>query len=403
MVAAGAYALIRLEPILSEVAWFGPLVVGLGLLTALAGGLVAFAQTNFKFALAGSTSAQYGLMLVAIGAGYTAAGMGQLTAHAFFKALLFLGAGVALHSAGTTDLGKLRLGSSLPSIAVLFGVGAAALAAVPPLGAAFTKETVLAAAFESGVWVGAGTVMAGLLSALYASRLHLLAYGPGPSIILKARPHRMEVGALALLAGLTLALSVIWLPGGDELLTDLTGGMAALGEPWELGLSLAAIALAFGFVWLLWRRNLLVTAGIPQKLRSFVAGWWGIPTAARRMVVDPLLALSRGLADGDRSAVDAVVRAAAAGAIGASNWLRHRVETAVDRLVDAVGRGTVGTALISRKFDDDAVDATVEGIAGGIRLGGEKIRRIQTGMSHDYYTLAVAGSVVAVIVAAISR
>ncbi|MFV1961151.1 MAG: NADH-quinone oxidoreductase subunit L [Acidimicrobiia bacterium] len=403
MVAAGAYALIRLEPILSEVVWFGPLVVGLGLLTALAGGVVAFAQTDFKFALAGSTSAQYGLMMVAIGAGYTAAGMGQLTAHAFFKALLFLGAGVAVHSAGTLDLGKLRLGSSLPGMAVLFGVGAAALAAVPPLGAAFTKETVLAAAIESGIWVGAGTVVAGLLSALYASRLHLLAYGPGPLITLKARPHRSEIAALGLLAGLTLALSVIWLPGGEELLTELTGGLLAAGELWELGVSLAAIALAFGFVWLLWRRGLLVTGGIPQRLRRFVAGWWGIPTAARRVVVDPLLALSRGLSDGDRSAVDAVVRAAAAGTISVSKRLRRRVETAVDRLVDGAGGGTLGTAAVSRKFDDDAVDATVEGIASGIRIGGDKSRRIQTGMSHDYYAMAVAGTVVVVIVAAIWR
>jgi len=403
MVAAGAYALIRLQPILSEVVWFGPLVVGLGLLTALAGGLVAFAQTDFKFALAGSTSAQYGLMLVATGAGYTAAGMGQLTAHAFFKALLFLGAGVALHSAGTLDLGKLRLGSSLPRMAALFGVGAAALAAVPPLGAAFTKETVLAAAVQSGVWVAAGTVAAGLLSALYASRLHLLAYGPGPLIAANPGPHRVEIGALAMLAGLTLALSMIWLPGGEELLTELTGGLLAPGKLWELGLSLAAIAVAFGFVWLLWRRNRLVGGGIPQRLRRFVADWWGIPNATRRMVVDPLLHLSRDLAEGDHSVIDAVVRGAGAGAIGVAKRLRRRVEAAVDRVVEGVGGGTLGAALLSRKFDDDAVDGTVEGIARGVRLGGEKSQRIQTGMSHDYYTLAVAGTVVVVIVAAIWR
>jgi NADH:ubiquinone oxidoreductase subunit 5 (subunit L)/multisubunit Na+/H+ antiporter MnhA subunit len=403
MVAAGAYVLIRLQPILSDVTWFGPLVVGLGLLTALAGGLVAFAQTDFKRALAGSTSAQYGLMLIATGAGYTAAGMGQLTAHAFFKALLFLGAGVALHTAGTLDLGRLRLGSSLRWVAGLFAVGAAALAAVPPLGAAFTKETVLAAAVEAGVWVGAGTVVAGFLSALYASRIHLLAYGPGPAINPKAPPHRAELGALAVLALLTLGLSFLWLPGGEEFLAELTAGTLVTGEPWELAVSLAAIALAFVVVWLLWRRNSLVTGGLPEGLRRFVADWWGIPTATRRVIVNPLLGLSKGLSIGDHSTVDAVVRAAAGAALAASRRMRRRVEVVIDRLVDDVGGGTLESAIASRKFDDEAVDGAVEGIAAGIQIGGEKSRQIQTGMSHDYYKLLVAGSVVAVIVAAIWR
>ncbi len=403
MVAAGAYALIRLQPILSAVPWFGPLVVGLGLATALAGGLVAFAQTDLKRALAGSTSAQYGLMLVATGAGFTAAGMSQLTAHAFFKALLFLGAGVALHSAGTLDLGKLRLGSTMPRIAVLFGIGAAGLAAVPPLGAAFSKEAVLGAAFDAGFWVGSGVLVAGFLSALYASRLHVLAYGPGPPVELKSRPHRVEVFALAVLAALTVVLSVIWLPGSKELITEVSSGSFAEGEPWELGLSLLTIAMALGVVWLLWRRKVLVTAGFPQRFRIFVAGWWGIPTAARRVIIDPVIRLSRDLASADFSVVDAVVRGIAASAAGFGDRLRRRVETAVDWIAMGVGSRTLLTATVSQKIDDDGVDAAVEGIAEGFRFGGEQSQRTQTGMSHHYYTMLVAGSVVVLIVAAIWR
>ena len=403
MVAAGAYALIRLQPILAPVTWFGPLVVALGLVTALAGGLVALAQTDFKRALAGSTSAQYGLMLVATGAGYTAAGMGQLTAHAFFKALLFLGAGVALHAAGTLDLGKLRLGSALPWVAGLFGVGAAALAAVPPLGAAFTKEAVLAAAVESGLWVAAGTFVAGFLSALYAARIHLLAYGPGSEVTVETPPRRVELGALAGLAGLTVGLSLLWLPGGESLLTELTAGRLAEAKPWELGLSLAGVAGAFVVVWWLWRRGLLDTVGFPEGLRRFVAGWWGIPTAARRLIVDPLLRVSGGLSVGDRTVIDGLVRAVAAAVAAVSLRLRRGAEKAIDRVVDGVGGGTLGTAEASRRFDDDTVDAAVEGVAAGVKISGERSRRVQTGMSHDYYKLAVVGAVVALIVAAIWR
>lgn len=401
MVAAGAYALIRLEPVLAPVEWFGPLVVGLGLVTALAGGLVAFAQTDFKMALAGSTSAQYGLMLLAIGAGFTAAGMGQLTAHAFFKALLFIGAGVALHSGGTLDLGNLRLGTALPRVALLFGVGAAALAAVPPLGAAFTKELILAASFESAAWVGAGATVAGLISAMYASRLHLLAYGPARSVPSPAAEPlgRWEAAPMVALALLTLALSVLWLPGGAEWLAEVTDGGIAEGEPWEFGLSVATIVVGFGFVWMLWQRGRLVSGGMPERLRAFIAGWWGIPIATQRLIVDPIIDLSHRLARGDDSVTDAGVRGVARAVTGTSQALRKTVERAVDRVVETVGAGTLGAAALSQQADDSGVDAAVEGIAVGVGLSGEQARRSQTGMSHHYYTLLVIGFVLVVAVA----
>jgi hypothetical protein len=121
------------------------------------------------------------------------------------------------------------------------------------------------------------------------------------------------------------------------------------------------------------------------------------------VLVDPLLGLTKGLSIGDHSTVDAVVRAAAGAALAASRRMRRRVEVVIDRMVDDVGGGTLESAIASRKFDDEAVDGAVEGIAAGIQIGGEKSRQIQTGMSHDYYKLLVAGSVVAVIVAAIWR
>lgn len=404
MVAAGAYALIRLQPALSAVPWFGPVVVALGLVTALAGGLVAYAQTDFKKALAGSTSAQYGLMLLATGAGFTAAGMGQLTAHAFFKALLFLGAGVALHATGTLDLGKLGLGRALPQVAVLFGVGAAALAAVPPLGAAFTKEAVLAAAVDSGMWVGAGAVVAGVLSALYASRLHLLGYGPGNRTEPEHGPRVLEIAALSLLALATLGLGILWAPGGEEVLQELTGGGLAEGKPWELAVSLGGIVAAFTFAFALWRRGALLSGGLPERLRRFIAGWFGIPIAAERLVVDPILNLSRAASKGDISIVDRMVGAVAASAAWLSAALRQEVERMIDTLAMAFGGGTLRTAEASREVDETGVDGVlVEGLAATITYGGAQSRRTQTGMSHHYYTVIVIGGVVAMILALIWR
>ncbi|MGY8822312.1 MAG: proton-conducting transporter transmembrane domain-containing protein, partial [Pseudomonadales bacterium] len=110
MVAAGVYLLIRLHQTLDAVAWFAPLAIGLGLATALAGGVVASLQGHAKKLLAASTSSHYGLMWLAVGAGYPGAALLHFVTHAFFKAGLFLAAGIAEHHVGSYSLGDMRLG-----------------------------------------------------------------------------------------------------------------------------------------------------------------------------------------------------------------------------------------------------------------------------------------------------
>ena len=230
MVAAGAYLLARLQPVLAPASWLGPAIIAVGMATSLAGGAVAALHSDLKKVLAASTSAQYGLMFVAIGAGFTAAASVHLVAHAAFKALLFLCAGVVFNVAGTLDLQSLRarsLGSSFPLLAVLFAVGTLALAALPPLGGAYSKEQVLTAAAKRSIWLGAGVIVAGFLSAFYAARLQLLAFGsPGrtsgsnPEIPQSdgkvSGPRRaisvMELAGIAVLAALSLLLGILWLP-----------------------------------------------------------------------------------------------------------------------------------------------------------------------------------------------
>ncbi len=403
MVAAGAYILIRLQPTLSMVSWFAPVVVGIGLVTALAGGMVALAQQDLKKALAGSTSAQYGLMLVAVGAGFTAAAAGHLTAHALFKSLLFLAAGIALHAGGTLDLGRLRLGSALPRVAALFGIGALALGAVPPLGAAFTKEAVLAGAFHSGVWVGLGTAAAGLLSTLYAGRLHMLAYGPGPTERVHTPPRRGEVAALGLLATLTLVLGILWLPGGDAALERMAGGAIISPTGLETALSWTLVALGIAVVGVAWRRGRLVDLGMPPRMREFIAGWWGLRTAARVLIVDPVSLLGKWLFVADRKILARLADATAGFGQLMSRVLRQTVDRSIDAVVWRVGTGTIRGADMSRLADDRGVDASVEGLASGIGMAGMQSRRTQTGMSYHYYTTMMTGLVVAIAIAAFWR
>ena len=118
-------------------------------------------------------------MIAAVGAGYAAAGLVHLVTHAFFKALLFLAAGSAISATGTHSLLEIRqmgLGRRLPFIAAASWVGTLSLAAIPPLGAAWSKEKLIAATGHVSPWLALFTIVAGTLSAWYALRLQALAF-----------------------------------------------------------------------------------------------------------------------------------------------------------------------------------------------------------------------------------
>lgn len=402
MVAAGAYALIRLWPWLEPVTWVAPVVVGIGLATTLAGGLVAALQGDIKKALAGSTSSQYGLMFVAVGAGSTAAAGAQLVTHAAFKSLLFLGAGTAIHAAGTGVLDRLRLGTALPRTASLFAVGVLALAAVPPLGGAYSKEEIVAAANQASVWLGALVVASGALTAFYAGRLALLAYGPGQPRTARS-PRRSETAAVATLAALSLGLGLLWIPGTPRLVEAATRGVLVKGAAWELWASLAAVGVAAAACLLLWRRHALFALGLPPVVRDGLGAWLALPTAARLFVGRPVLTLARVLARFDDRVVDAGVRVAAAAGRFVAGLFSRWGERGVDGVVEGLARFTVVTGDVSRLADDRGFDGVVEGTARVTGAAGTASRQLQTGLSHQYYVIVAGGLLVLIAVALLWR
>lgn len=409
MVAAGAYALTRLQPALSAAEWFGPAVLGIGLATAVVGGAVALIQQDGKRVLAASTSAQYGLMFVAVGAGSPGAAGGFLVTQAFFKALLFLTIGIAMQAAGTGDITRMRLGRALPVTAAFALVGSLALAAAPPLGSAWTKDAIIAAAAEHGVVVAAGVAVAGALSAAYATRLHLLAFGRGRPAD-TAKPTLVETAAVAVLALGTVALSVLWLPGGADRVEEITAGRVA---PESFAVAAAGI-IAVGAGFLAGRAFTRRPVAAPAVL----VDWLGIPAATKRLLVDPTLATARALAAFDDRVVDAGVRAVgdpavaaaralagfdgrvvdagvrAAGRVGATfgRVLARRDILTIDATVESIGRHTVGLADRLTRTDDRVLDGAVEGVATGVGAAGRLARRTQTGMAH-HYLLVIAGGV----------
>lgn len=396
MVAAGAYLLIRLGPALSSVTWFGPVLIGIGLASAFSGALVAAVQRHPKRLLAGSTTAQYGLMFVAIGAGSVFAAAAQLITHASFKSLLFLSAGTAMHEAGSEDIAEMRLGRRLPLMALFAAVGALSLAAIPPFGGGWSKEQVAGAAFETSALLGAAIIAAGGLSAFYAARFWLLAYGPPsrPKMPLRLSGETLSAGALALFA---MTLAVLWLPQVNAAAADLVSGEVITVHASELGLGLAAIAAGAGAAFLRDRREELAR-GIPwSALTEAGRAWFGLGVVSRRFVVGPILALSRGLARFDDRVIDAGVRLTARIAAETARLLRRRSEVSLDAAIDGVAAVTVRVASLSRAADERGVDRTAEEVAAAFGRGGQLGRRLQTGLTHHYYVIVTIGFVAVVV------
>ncbi|MGI9018975.1 MAG: proton-conducting transporter membrane subunit [Euzebya sp.] len=389
MVAAGAWALIRLAEPLSTVGWFGPAAIVLGLLTALSGGISAALQPRAKHLLAASTSAQYGLMIAAVGAGVAGAAMVHLVAHAVVKALLFLVAGVALSATGSpylSDHGLWRL----RRVAIPAWIGALGLAAVPPLAAAWSKEQVIAALGHAApAWAVIGAI-AGGLSAVYALRFAWLGFGP-PSTA--EEPDRVganavgttETWAIGGLAVIALLGGVFWVIPHDTA-ARVTGLRLIEGQPWELALSLGLLVVAALGVLRAARRGRLAR---PDE--SVLADWWGLPTVLRRAVVDPGLALSARAAAFDTRAVDRGVDLVAAGTAALSRWWGRMADLGVDDLVGGLSRLTITTAAVSVGTDDRAMDGTVEALASGVGDAGRDVRRSHTGMAQHYYAIVIAG------------
>lgn len=361
MVAAGAYLLARLQPAIAAADGFAAAAIAVGLVTAVAGGVVALLQGHAKKLLAASTSAHYGLMFVAVGAGYPAVAVLHLVAHAAMKALLFLAAGTAGARAGSYDLDRMGCGRALPALAALTAVGTLALAGVPPLGAAWTKEAIVAAAGHRGAWLAAGCILAGGLSAAYAMRFQLRAFGGGAPREGGA-PGRAETVAVGALAAGALLLSLLWLPGARDAGARLLGAELPRAGPAELAASLLLVAL-----------GLLVGAAVARRYRPVSAGplaecgdWLGLPWLIERLVTRPFAAAAATAAVLDDRAVDAVPRAAA--------------------------RAAARAAHAGRRFGERLADALPEGSARLVGLGGGDARRLQTGMTHHYYAAVAVGT-----------
>ena len=173
MVAAGVFLVARLFPLFVLAPTVLLIVAVIGLITALIAASMALVMTDLKRVLAYSTISHLGFMMLALGAGGFTAALFHLIAHAFAKALLFLGSGSVTHGTGKTDIWDMGgLWRRMPITAITFIIGALALGGLPPLSGFFSKDEILLSVLDGRhpIFIVLA-LLAAFLSALYMARI----------------------------------------------------------------------------------------------------------------------------------------------------------------------------------------------------------------------------------------
>jgi NADH-quinone oxidoreductase subunit L len=364
MVTAGVYLLVRTSPIFEAAPDVQHLAAILGAVTLLVAGLVALVRWDIKRVIAYSTMSQIGYMFMAAGIGAYGYAIFHLMTHAFFKALLFMSAGAAIHHlGGEQDIRRMGgLKGAMPRTHVAFLVGTLALVGIPPFAGFWSKDGIISSALATGGVLGWSLYVAGLVGALltgaYAFRLYYTVFrGPAAEVDASHSHEAHGEGPLTMLVpvGILTVLATIGglvvIPGVWSPLTDWIGETAeALVEPTVSEDYLtSAIAVGLGLI------------GLYVARRSFYAG--------RQLVTRP----------------------------GAWRVFEHKFY--FDELYDALFyRPAVAISVALRKnVEEPVIERSLDEIGSGtIQVGGE-VARVQSGLLRTY-AVAIAFAVCVLVV-----
>ncbi len=393
MVTSGVYLLVRLNPVLVEAAWANDVIAWVGAITALVAATIAISQNDIKKVLAYSTVSQLGYLFLAIGTGNYVAAIFHMVTHAFFKALLFLGSGSVIHGmAHDQDMrryGNLR--KYMPITAGTFIVGWLAIAGVPPFSGFWSKDEILAGAYDFGsggkvLWA-IGLVTA-LITAFYMTRQVVLTFF--------GEEKWRRLGAA--LTGHGAEGEASEHVDADEGPVDVAAhdhhGLTADHTPHESPLTmtlplvaLAGLGIVAGVLNLPFTKNLHF---LERWLEPILAHHHELP-AGSTLVVLAAIAIVLALA-GIAGAIAVYVRRAVPPEtvekdVFAQGWY---IDTAYSRFMGGPGRRLFdGIAW----FDRNVIDGAVTGTAKVVRVAGDGLRRLQSGQVRGYALGLATGAV----------
>ena len=401
MVTAGVYLLGRLFPFYNtpgfadDVRW---IIIIIGTLTLFLTGLIALVSDDIKKVLAYSTLSQLGYMVTAMGAGAYTAGLFHLFTHAFFKSLLFLGAGSvihAVHSNNMSDMGGLR--KYMPQTYWTFLIGSLALAGIFPLAGFWSKDEILASIqYAGGNYTTAqgGDTLANFVLVVAIAGAFITAFYMTRAVSLTffgkykghGHPHespKIMTYPLIALAGLSAVVGLINIPGVTSWFTD---GVAARflapgdhhAESLNYALALIGTLAAVGgivigyFLWFADKET--------QKERD----------RFRIPVLYPLLEKKYYI---DDFYMDGIVRPLRGPVARAVDWFNGNV---IDLVINGAGVVATRVAKVVYWFDQRGVDGAINASAAVAGGSGGVLRLLQTGRVQQYVFLIVAGMVILV-------
>ena len=392
IVTAGVYIVCRNAVLFSHAPLVLEIVAITGVLTALMAATVGLVQNDIKRVLAYSTISQLGYMFLAAGAGAFTAAIFHLMTHAFFKALLFLGAGVVISAtAGEQDMRRMgALKKYMPVTFVTMTIGALAMSAIPPLAGFFSKEAVLSRTFAyNGVLWILGLATAGL-TAFYMSRLILLTFfgesRADGSHHADDPPSPMRIPLLVLAVG-SIVAGFVGIPvmlGGlsaiDRFLAPAMLGVIAPPHPSALReVSLMLLAIVVASLGLMAARRVYALAAFPGKTigagASIPLSWWD-----RQLWLLNAYYL-------DELYNSTFVR----GTLAAARRLWIFDVRVVDGAVNGAGSLTRIASWMTHMFDKYVVDGFVNLAAWAAGEGSYFIRRLHTGLVQNYALLTILG------------
>jgi NADH-quinone oxidoreductase subunit L len=363
MVTAGVYLIARTHPIFEQARTIELIAAGTGALTLLVAGLIALVQTDIKRVIAYSTMSQIGYMVLGAGVGAYSNGMFHLMTHAFFKALLFMTAGLAIHAlAGEQDIRNMRgLGKLMPFTKWCFLAGALALVGIPPFSGFFSKDSIVASAAALGTWYGwifwVCGIAGALLTGLYTFRLWFLVFPGEPSPFVREHyhDHHGREGAWTMLVpvGILAALATVggWLQWAPQ------------WHPFTNWLAPAAQTLAAA--------EPTSTQEYFTSAATVLAGLAGIAIAwaiySERKVAIPAAPFWR-------------------------RTLEHKFyfDELYDRLFYAPGAWVA--SFLRREFEEPVILQTGTDLGDTTLATGSFVRRIQTGLLRTYVLFLAAGA-----------
>jgi NADH-quinone oxidoreductase subunit L len=353
MVTAGVYLVARASVLFVHSGTALNVVAIVGVLTAVFAAVIGLAQNDIKKVFAYSTVSQLGYMFLGLGCGAFSAGIYHLVTHAFFKALLFLGAGSVIHAcAGEQDMRKMGgLRQKLPITFACLVIAGLAIAGIPPFAGFFSKDEILAAAAHHSPWMYLLGLITSGLTAFYVFRaIFLTFFGKYRG---EAHPHESPLSMLV-----------------------------------PLGI-LALLSFAGGFLF-----------NVPHYLDAF----FPVSEASGNSLILQVVATSVGLIGILIAAAFYVVRPglpeAFARSMGGFYTLVYN-KFFVDEIYDAaiVNPTLEGSrTVLLNGVDHGLLDRMVNGAAGAVRSIGGGLRQFQSGNIRSYATWVVLGSVFLLVV-----